>query len=62
MSLDRTRPFATVFGTADHAFSQDGKLFDQDGEEIGAKPKGKAKAAEPAAPAASDQIDEQLND
>lgn len=36
-TLDRDRPFATTYGSAGHAFEQDGSLFDRDGKEIGGK-------------------------
>lgn len=35
MKLDRTKPYGTVYGDADHAFEQDGRLFDHNGDEIG---------------------------
>lgn len=61
--LDKSRPYTQVYGVAEHAFGQDGKLFDKDGNELGgaketltlAKP---AKAASKPEP---DQVDAQLN-
>lgn len=38
MKLDRSKPFGTVYGPANHAFEQDGRLFDQAGNEVGAEP------------------------
>ncbi len=63
--LDKSRPYTQVYGIADHAFGQDGKLFDLDGNQVGGEPeaakpelvKAKAKAAKPE----SDQVDQQLN-
>jgi len=36
--LDRTKPFNTVYGLADFTYSQNGKRFDHEGNEVGAKP------------------------
>jgi len=34
-TLNKSRPYATVYGQAGHAYEQDGKLFDHHGNEIG---------------------------
>jgi hypothetical protein len=60
VSLDRSKPFKTVFGIADHAFEQDGKLFDHSGDELGA-PKAPTKGKTPKPePVADDQVSAQL--
>lgn len=38
-TLDRSKPFGQVFGTASHSFEQDGCLFDHEGKEVGGKAK-----------------------
>lgn len=43
--LDRSRHFGQVYGPADHAYEQDGKLFDHEGNEL--VPAGQKKAAQP---------------
>ncbi len=61
--LDRSRPYGQVYG-AGHAFEQDGKQFDQEGEEIGAgktTPAPKPGKSSKAAPADDDQVSAQLN-
>ena len=32
--VDFSRPYGQVYGDADHAFEQDGKLFDANGNEV----------------------------
>ncbi len=32
--LDRKRPFGQVYGQASHCYEQDGKLFDNEGDEV----------------------------
>lgn len=41
-TLDKTRPYGQVFGTADHAFEQDGLLFDMAGRQVGGETKAPA--------------------
>lgn len=36
-TLDRKRSYGQVYGQASHAFEQDGKLFDNEGKEVGGK-------------------------
>lgn len=62
--LDRKKPFGTVFGFAGHSFEQDGKYFDNAGNEVGgvvaAKPSKPAKeVAKPATPLDA-ELDAQL--
>lgn len=34
MSLDRSRPYGTVYGGAGHTYEQDGQWFDHEGEPV----------------------------
>lgn len=64
--LDRSKSFGTVTGIASHRYEQDGRLFDQDGNQVGGEPdvaKPETAKAKPGkvAKAESDQVDQQLN-
>lgn len=58
MMLDRTRPYATIYGVSDHAFEQDHKCFDHNGEEIGTEPEPKKRGPKPK----DDQLTAQLKE
>ncbi len=47
--LDRKRPFGQVYGPANHAYEQDGKQYDHEGEEVLTDEQKAARAAEEAA-------------
>ena len=61
--LDRSKPFGSVYGEADHRYEQDGYPFDADGNEVGApvkevKTKGRKTAAADDAGGESAQTEE----
>lgn len=52
-TLDRSRPFAEVFGEATYRYEQDHIQFDQFGREVGAKKAASTVTAAPAGPVAT---------
>lgn len=60
MKLDRNRPYGQVFGDAQYAYEQDGKLFDHQGEEVGAEPVATEQKKPGPKPKEQSQIDAQL--
>lgn len=69
MKLDRSRSYGTVYGGAGHAYEQDGKFFDHEGELVGAeepktddqqKKPGRPPKAKPEEPKTDDQLSAQL--
>lgn len=60
IQLDRKRPYGQVFGSANVGYEQDGKSFDHDGVLIADEKPPKPAKPEKQAPAASDQLADQL--
>lgn len=69
MKLDRSRSFGTVYGGSGHAYEQDGKFFDHEGELVAIdepaaadqpKKPGRPPKAKPEDTKADDQLSAQL--
>lgn len=70
MKLDRSRSFGTVYGGSGHAYEQDGKFFDHEGELVATdeskaedqpKKPGRPPKAKEDAPKEDDQLSAQLS-